>query len=192
MNLKKFLLTLLIAAALTFSVSAESAQTLFTVKFTDVAKSTVDISVNTDTVSGVGGMDIALYFDNSMWELVKKSAKCGIKKSEVSVTDGSARIIWDTVDNAELPEKLITASFKKRDKTADISDIQLVVNDYYDNTVSLNDIAYRVSYEQTEKVVAVKTVNKSAVIAITVIVIVLLGGSAAYYFLVFRKKGSKH
>lgn len=192
MNLKKFLLTLLIAAALTFSVSAESTQTLFTVKFTNVANSTVDISVNTDTVSGVGGMDIALYFDNSMWELVKNSAKCGIKKSDILVTDGSARIIWDTVENAKLPEKLITASFKKRDKTADISDIQLVVNDYYDNTVSMNDIAYQVSYEQTEKVVAVKTVNKSAVIAITVIVIVLLGGAAAYYFLVFRKKSSKH
>lgn len=192
MNLKKFLLTLLIAAALTFSVSAESTQTLFTVKFTNVANSTVDISVNTDTVSGVGGMDIDLYFDNSMWELVENSAKCGIKKSGISVTDGRVKILWETVENVKLPEKLITASFKKRDKTADISDIQLVVNEYYDNTVSLNDIAYQVSYEQTEKVVAVKTVNKSAVIAITVIVIVLLGGAAAYYFLLFRKKSSKH
>lgn len=192
MNLKKFILTLLIAAALTISVSADSAQTLFTVKFTDASKSTVDISVNTDTVSGVGGMDIALYFDNSKWELVKNSAKCGIKKSEISVTDSGARIVWDTVENAELPEKLITASFKRKDKSADISDIKLVVNEYYDNTTSLNDITYQVSYEQTEEVVAVKTVNKSAVIAIAVIVIVLLGGAAAYYVLVYRKKNSKH
>lgn len=190
--MKKLLLILLIAASLTFSVSAESAQTLFTVKFTYVAESTVDISVNTDTVSGVGGIDIALYFDSSKWELVKNSAKCAIKKSDISVTDGSAKILWETVENVELPEKLLTASFKKKDKSANISDIQFVVNEYYDNTVSLNDIAYQVSYEQTEKVVAVKTVNKSAVIAVTVIVIVLLGGAAAYYILVYKKKNSKH
>lgn len=179
--------------ALSATVFADGG-TAFTVNYTDPEKDTVNISVGTDKKDGTGGLHLIVTYDKSKWQLKSGSEKCGLKNGEVSASDGAVQLLWDTTDNYTLPDVIMSASFKKVSKSAEIGDIILSVNDYYDNTVQMNDIPYQIEYKQTKAAKAArKPFNAVPVIIITVIVLVLAGTFGYFYYKIYiAPKHSKH
>lgn len=189
-----------IISAVAASVIAVSASvfadggTVFTVNYTDPDKDTVNISVSADKKDGAGGLHLIATYDTSKWQLKSGSEKCGLKKGEISASDGAVQLLWDTTDDYTMPDVIMSVSFKKVNKSAEIGDITFSVNDYYDNTVQMNDIPYQIEYKQTKAAKAArKPFNAVPVIIITVIVLILAGTFGYFYYKIYiAPKKSKH
>ena len=197
LKMNKFIKVLSIAAAmvlcLVITVFADNGQTVFSFNFADNGDK-ADISLTTDTFTGVGGIDIQINYDTNSLELIESSAKCGIKNGDIAVNKGSIRIIWETTDEVELPEVFASATFKKLNESAEVSNITVVVNEYYDNSTSLIDLPYQISFQNAEKVEKAK--SQFPVWIIVLIVCLLALAVAGYYFIVikgyFRPANAKH
>lgn len=193
----KLLKIISVCAALMIALSTfvfADCGTIFTVNYTDPDKDTVNISVSPDQKDGAGGLHLIATYDTSKWNLKSGSEKCGLKKGEVSASDGTVQLLWDTTDDYKMPDVIMSASFKKVSKSAEISDITFSVNDYYDNTVQMNDIPYQIEYKQTKDAkTARKPFNPVPAIIITLVVLALVGTFGYFYYKIYiAPKSSKH
>ena len=73
----------------------------------------------------------------------------------------------------------MTASFKKLNENAAVDDINITVNDYYDNTVEMNDIPYDINYSMSDNVRKISSV--SIPLIIIAVIIVLLAGAMLFF-----------
>lgn len=197
MKLNKLIRILSLAAAFVLCLgvpaSADNPETVFSYNFADKGDK-ADISVTTDTFTGVGGIDIVISYNTSSWELIENSAKCGIKSGDIAVANGNIHIIWETTDEVELPEVLTSASFKKLRDSAIAEDISIAVNEYYDNSTSLVDLPYQIALNNVDKVEKAKSHFPVWIVVLIVCLIAL--AVAGYYFIgikgYFRPMNAKH
>ena len=180
--IKRIVTVFLLSLCFIITVSADSA-TVFSVNCADTDKETFFVNVETDTISGVGGIDFTLNYDSSFIKVKKSSVKCSLPRSEVVVNEGSIRVLWDTTEMVNLSQVLISAEFENEGLRDASQSFNLSFNDYYDNTLELNDIPYTVSYFSADEIQKVKanpwcTVFKVLGVIIGAIVIMAVG----YYF----------
>lgn len=168
-----------IIAVMIFALNVSASGTVFSVLYSDPAKKEVNISVSTDTVKEIGGIDISVSYNSSDWELVKNSEKCGLKKGMITAQKGYVRVLWDTTEKTEISDVILTASFKKLNENAAVDDINITVNDYYDNTVEMNDIPYDINYSMSDNVRKISSV--SIPLIIIAVIIVLLAGAILFF-----------
>ena len=169
----------IIIAVTVFALNVSASGTVFSVLYSDPAKKEVNISVSTDTVKEIGGIDISVSYNSSDWELVKNSEKCGLKKGMITAQKGYVRVLWDTTEKTEISDVILTASFKKLNENAAVDDINITVNDYYDNTVEMNDIPYDINYSMSDNVRKISSV--SIPLIIIAVIIVLLAGAMLFF-----------
>lgn len=153
-----------------------------------------DISIESNKQNGVAGLDYSILYDASKWRLIKGSYKCSIDGSDTAMEDGVIHTIWETAKSQELPEVLATVSFKKIANDADISQIVLSVNEYYDDGIPPKDLDFQVEYTEKDKINLLSgTFNWGVFIAILALAVI---GGAGYYFVgvkgYFRPEKSKH
>ena len=91
--------------------------------------------------------------------------------------------MWDTTEKVNLSQVLISAEFENEGLRDASQSFNLSFNDYYDNTLELNDIPYTVTYFATDEVQKVKinpwgTVFKILGVIMGAVVIMAVG----YYF----------
>lgn len=172
-------LTALVFTVMIFALNVSASGTVFSVLYSDPSKKEVNISVSTDTVKEIGGIDISVSYNSSDWELVKNSEKCGLKKGMITAQKGYVRILWDTTEKTEISDVIMTASFKKLNENAAVDDIKVTVNDYYDNTVEMNDIPYDINYSMSDNVRKIS--NISIPLIIIAVIIVLLVGAMLFF-----------
>ena len=89
------------------------------------------------------------------------------------------RVLWDTTEKTEISDVIMTASFKKLNENAAVDDIKVTVNDYYDNTVEMNDIPYDINYSMSDNVRKIS--NISIPLIIIAVIIVLLVGAMLFF-----------
>ncbi len=171
-----------------FCVSAEDG-TNFSVCYGQGSKK-LAMEITTDKVSQVGGLDIQVDYNTEKWKLVSGTGKSELKDSVIEKSDGSVRLVWYTLEaDTELSKELLSLSFKKISKDADIEDITVTVNDYYDNTLLMNDLPYEVVYKQDGSIKP----SGGALIWVAVGILAVLALAAAYYFVIVKSKHSgKH
>lgn len=162
-----------------FALNVSASGTVFSVLYSDPTKKEVNISVSTDTVKEIGGIDISVSYNSSDWELVKNSEKCGLKKGMITAQKGYVRVLWDTTEKTEISDVILTASFKKLNENAAVDDINITVNDYYDNTVEMNDIPYDINYSMSDNVRKISSV--SIPLIVIAVIIVLLAGAMLFF-----------
>lgn len=172
-------LTAIIFTVMIFALNVSASGTVFSVLYSDPSKKEVNISVSTDTVKEIGGIDISVSYNSSDWELVKNSEKCGLKKGMITAQKGYVRVLWDTTEKTEISDVIMTASFKKLNENAAVDDIKVTVNDYYDNTVEMNDIPYDINYSLSDNVRKIS--NISIPLIIIAVIIVLLVGAMLFF-----------
>lgn len=172
-------LTVLVFTVMIFALNVSASGTVFSVLYSDPSKKEVNISVSTDTVKEIGGIDISVSYNSSDWELVKNSEKCGLKKGMITAQKGYVRVLWDTTEKTEISDVIMTASFKKLNENAAVDDIKVTVNDYYDNTVEMNDIPYDINYSMSDNVRKIS--NISIPLIIIAVIIVLLVGAMLFF-----------
>lgn len=172
-------LTALVFTVMIFALNVSASGTVFSVLYSDPSKKEVNISVSTDTVKEIGGIDISVSYNSSDWELVKNSEKCGLKKGMITAQKGYVRVLWDTTEKTEISDVIMTASFKKLNENAAVDDIKVTVNDYYDNTVEMNDIPYDINYSLSDNVRKIS--NMSIPLIIIAVIIVLLVGAMLFF-----------
>lgn len=172
-------LTALVFTVMIFALNVSASGTVFSVLYSDPSKKEVNISVSTDTVKEIGGIDISVSYNSSDWELVKNSEKCGLKKGMITAQKGYVRVLWDTTEKTEISDVIMTASFKKLNENAAVDDIKVTVNDYYDNTVEMNDIPYDINYSMSDNVRKIS--NISIPLIIIAVIIVLLAGAMLFF-----------
>ena len=172
-------LTALVFTVMIFALNVSASGTVFSVLYSDPSKKEVNISVSTDTVKEIGGIDISVSYNSSDWELVKNSEKCGLKKGMITAQKGYVRVLWDTTEKTEISDVIMTASFKKLNENAAVDDIKVTVNDYYDNTVEMNDIPYDINYSMSDNVRKIS--NISIPLIIIAVIIVLLVGAMLFF-----------
>lgn len=172
-------LTALVFTVMIFALNVSASGTVFSVLYSDPSKKEVNISVSTDTVMEIGGIDISVSYNSSDWELVKNSEKCGLKKGMITAQKGYVRVLWDTTEKTEISDVIMTASFKKLNENAAVDDIKVTVNDYYDNTVEMNDIPYDINYSMSDNVRKIS--NISIPLIIIAVIIVLLVGAMLFF-----------
>lgn len=172
-------LTAFVFTVMIFALNISASGTVFSVLYSDPSKKEVNISVSTDTVKGIGGIDISVSYNSSDWELVKNSEKCGLKKGMITAQKGYVRVLWDTTEKTEISDVIMTASFKKLNENAAVDDIKVTVNDYYDNTVEMNDIPYDINYSMSDNVRKIS--NISIPLIIIAVIIVLLVGAMLFF-----------
>lgn len=172
-------LTALVFTVMIFALNVSASGTVFSVLYSDPSKKEVNISVSTDTVKEIGGIDISVSYNSSDWELVKNSEKCGLKKGMITAQKGYVRVLWDTTEKTEISDVIMTASFKKLNENAAVDDIKVTVNDYYDNTVEMNDIPYDINYSLSDNVRKIS--NISIPLIIIAVIIVLLVGAMLFF-----------
>ena len=172
-------LTALVFTVMIFALNVSASGTVFSVLYSDPSKKEVNISVSTDTVKEIGGIDISVSYNSSDWELVKNSEKCGLKKGMITAQKGYVRVLWDTTEKTEISDVIMTASFKKLNENAAVDDIKVTVNDYYDNTVEMNDIPYDINYSMSDNVRKIS--NMSIPLIIIAVIIVLLVGAMLFF-----------
>ena len=175
-------MTAIVFTVMIFALNVSASGTVFSVLYSDPSKKEVNISVSTDTVKEIGGIDISVSYNSSDWELVKNSEKCGLKKGMITAQKGYVRVLWDTTEKTEISDVILTASFKKLNENAAVDDINITVNDYYDNTVEMNDIPYDINYSMSDNVRKISSVSIPLII-IAVIIVLLVGA-----MLFFMKK----
>lgn len=185
--IKRVITTFLLGLCFAITASADSA-TVFSVNFADAQKETFFVNVQTDTMSGVGGLDFTLYYDDSFIKLKKSSVKCSLPKSEVVVNDGSIRVLWDTTEKVNLSQVLLSAEFENKGLMDAYQCFELSFNDYYDNTLELNDIPYTVTYSATDEVQEVKTNPISTILTILGVIIGIVVILALVYYLYINRK----
>ena len=167
-------LTVFVFTVMIFALNVSASGTVFSVLYSDPSKKEVNISVSTDTVKEIGGIDISVSYNSSDWELVKNSEKCGLKKGMITAQKGYVRVLWDTTEKTEISDVIMTASFKKLNENAAVDDIKVTVNDYYDNTVEMNDIPYDINYSMSDNVRKISNISIPLII-IAVIIVLLVG-----------------
>lgn len=167
-------LTAIVFTVMIFALNVSASGTVFSVLYSDPSKKEVNISVSTDTVKEIGGIDISVSYNSSDWELVKNSEKCGLKKGMITAQKGYVRVLWDTTEKTEISDVIMTASFKKLNENAAVDDIKVTVNDYYDNTVEMNDIPYDINYSMSDNVRKISNISIPLII-IAVIIVLLVG-----------------
>ena len=172
-------LTVFVFTVMIFALNVSASGTVFSVLYSDPSKKEVNISVSTDTVKEIGGIDISVSYNSSDWELVKNSEKCGLKKGMITAQKGYVRVLWDTTEKTEISDVIMTASFKKLNENAAVDDIKVTVNDYYDNTVEMNDIPYDINYSMSDNVRKIS--NISIPLIIIAVIIVLLVGAMLFF-----------
>lgn len=172
-------LTAIVFTVMIFALNVSASGTVFSVLYSDPSKKEVNISVSTDTVKEIGGIDISVSYNSSDWELVKNSEKCGLKKGMITAQKGYVRVLWDTTEKTEISDVIMTASFKKLNENAAVDDIKVTVNDYYDNTVEMNDIPYDINYSMSDNVRKIS--NISIPLIIIAVIIVLLVGAMLFF-----------
>lgn len=172
-------LTAIVFTVMIFALNVSAFGTVFSVLYSDPSKKEVNISVSTDTVKEIGGIDISVSYNSSDWELVKNSEKCGLKKGMITAQKGYVRVLWDTTEKTEISDVIMTASFKKLNENAAVDDIKVTVNDYYDNTVEMNDIPYDINYSMSDNVRKIS--NISIPLIIIAVIIVLLVGAMLFF-----------
>lgn len=172
-------LTALVFTVMIFALNVSASGTVFSVLYSDPSKKEVNISVSTDNVKEIGGIDISVSYNSSDWELVKNSEKCGLKKGMITAQKGYVRVLWDTTEKTEISDVIMTASFKKLNENAAVDDIKVTVNDYYDNTVEMNDIPYDINYSMSDNVRKIS--NISIPLIIIAVIIVLLVGAMLFF-----------
>ncbi|MBP3627268.1 MAG: hypothetical protein J6J39_04400 [Clostridia bacterium] len=180
--IKRIVTVFLLSLCFIITVSADSA-TVFSVNCADADKETFFVNIETDTISGVGGIDFTLNYDSSFIKVKKSSVKCSLPRSEVIVNEGSIRVLWDTTEKVNISQVLLSAEFENEGLRDASQSFNLSFNDYYDNTLELNDIPYTVTYFATDEVQKVKvnpwgTVFKVLGMIIGAVVIMAVG----YYF----------
>lgn len=180
--IKRIVTVFLLSLCFIITVSADSA-TVFSVNCADADKETFFVNVETDTISGVGGIDFTLNYDSSFIKVKKSSVKCSLPRSEVVINEGSIRVLWDTTEKVNLSQVLLSAEFENEGLRDASQSFNLSFNDYYDNTLELNDIPYTVSYFSADEIQKVNanpwgTVFKVLGVIIGAIVIMAVG----YYF----------
>lgn len=146
--MKKLIFSVILLLILVvFLVCAEEEKTTFTAFYTTYKDGSVIVEVRTDKTEGVGGINMMLVAKN--WSVVKNSANSKLKKSDIveDADAGKVHLLWDTADRETLPRTILKASFQPKSDSADISEITLQVNEYYDNTSSLSDLPFAVTAE---------------------------------------------
>ena len=143
--IKRIVTVFLLSLCFIITVSADSA-TVFSVNCADADKETFFVNVETDTISGVGGIDFTLNYDSSFIKVKKSSVKCSLPRSEVVINEGSIRVLWDTTEKVNLSQVLLSAEFENEGLRDASQSFNLSFNDYYDNTLEMNDNPYTVSY----------------------------------------------
>ena len=101
------------------------------------------------------------------------------KKGMITAQKGYVRVLWDTTEKTEISDVIMTASFKKLNENAAVDDIKVTVNDYYDNTVDMNDIPYDINYSMSDNVRKIS--NISIPLIIIAVIIVLLVGAMLFF-----------
>lgn len=177
-----------VVICLAIPVSAIWSKTVFSVNVEQKEKS-MDVSVATDTFEGVGGLDFSICYNSDYLELDENSIKFKIEDGYMAVKDNEIRLLWDTIQEVKLPEVLATVSFNKLSEEATSNDVWITINEYYDNTIELKDLDYKI-----KTVEAGDTGSIAAWIIIPVAVILI--AAAGYYFIgikgYFRPMKGKH
>lgn len=185
--IKRTVVAILLSLCFIITASADYATT-FTVNNASSEGNTLSVNVVTDTVSGVGGIDLTLNYDTSMLKVKKSSVKCSLSKCELVVNEGSIRVLWDTTEEIELSEVLLSADFQKIGTGDATGAMNLSLNDYYDNTLELNDIPYTVSYFSTDEVQKVKSNPLAAIFTVLGLIISLVAVLTVAYYLYINRK----
>lgn len=186
---KRFAVIGIVAAGLTQAAAAQTtgeASTVFLLTAQETADSAV-ISIQAENSTGAGGLDLMLTFDPDRWQPEEESAVPGVQNMDVSCNpeEGTVRLLWDTTDqNADINGTLLEITLTKAESSARLSNIQLTVRDYYDNTVEMKDLPYRVEGFPDEP-------RYGIWIAIGVGGAIVLAGGAVFLCLHLRQKG-KH
>ena len=177
----------LLSLCFIITASADSV-TAFSVNFADSDEETFFVNIETDTVSGVGGIDFTLSYDSSIVTVKKNSVKCSLPNGEVFVNEGAIRVLWDTTENVDISKVLLSAEFEKKGPQDASQCFELFLNDYYDNSLELNDIPYMVSYFSADEVEKVKSNPWTAVFTVLGVIIgAVVIMAVGYYFYQTKK-----
>lgn len=139
------LLILSLAAPFASAKAAENSagsETEFTLDFYDHGNGTVDLEICTTQTQGVGGLHIEIYPETAMWAVDSSHTKAFVNKADVTANETRAAFAWDSINGETLPEKLFRTTFHAKTEAYDITQIQVQILDYYDNTLEMNDLPY--------------------------------------------------
>ncbi|MBQ9965598.1 MAG: hypothetical protein IJP22_02600 [Clostridia bacterium] len=183
----KFLVLTAILLIITSIIVSAAGVTHFVMNYAQNGEK-ISVNVQTDCVTGVGGMDFALNFDNEAFELDEGSVRCSLPSCEMVIKENMIRVLWDTTEKETLPNILISADFISKDETSVESGMYFSINDYYDNSLELNDLPYEVSYLSADSVERAKLSGLPIVVTVLLVIIaVIVVSAAAYWFLTNRK-----
>ena len=133
-KLCRFLVITLIMLVITSITVCAAGATHFVMNYSQKGEK-ISVNVQTDCVTGVGGMDFMLAFNNEAFEVVESSVRCSLPSSELVVKEDVIRVLWDTTEKETLPDILISADFISKNEVAVENGMYFTINDYYDNSL---------------------------------------------------------
>lgn len=148
----------------------------------------VSVNIQTDCVTGVGGMDFMLAFDNEAFEVDESSVRCSLSSCELVVKEDNIRVLWDTTEKETLPDILISADFISKSGADVASGMYFSINDYYDNSLELNDLPYEVSYVSADKVERAKLTGLPVFVTVLLVIMAVIVICATVYYVLFNRK----
>lgn len=186
-KLCRFLVITLIMLVITSITVCAAGATHFVMNYSQKGEK-ISVNVQTDCVTGVGGMDFMLAFNNEAFEVVESSVRCSLPSSELVVKEDVIRVLWDTTEEETLPDILISADFISKNEVAVENGMYFTINDYYDNSLELNDLPYEVSYVSADNVAKAKLVGLPVFVTVLLVLIAVIVVSAGVYYVLFNRK----
>ncbi len=186
-RLSRFLVVTFILLVITSITVGATGVTHFVMNYSQ-REEKISVNVETDCVTGVGGMDFILFFDKEAFELDEGSVRCSLSSCELVVKEDTIRVLWDTTEKETLPDILISADFRSKNGASVEGGIYFSINDYYDNTLQLNDLPYEVSYASADKVARAKLAGLPVFVTVLLVIIAVIVCLAVVYWVLFNRK----